>query len=990
MKRVIIICLSSIHFFTITIYSQQTAGEFPYRHFTAKDGLAGSNVLAFLQDTKGFIWFATSNGLSRFDGQEFKNYTTEDGLVSNNLTGLASSGDTIFISSYDKGISYWYRGKFYTYEIPNKKFPLIHHLVNDQLHLYAYGNYLYEISNHNIKNVIEGINSHPKGSNAFLINDVEIIRKGTLLFCSSYGLYKYSNTVCSELTVPDNMGQKLFTCIYKINENEILLGGEGKIWRLKNKRLSEIYRNIKLPKDKAVQHLLIDDFNNLWVSYVNYGLYLVKNSVPIDIGAKIGLKQGQINFIRKDAEGNIWVGTFGNGVFCFYNLAITNYTTKDGLGNNYILALASDNAGKILAGTFNGLNIYDGGSFKKISTGFAGSYHYIRDIQKCNNGNIFVTLSVDISENKDLKVITKLRNNNRYWFFNSAASFVTSDGSIITGGWENNVSYISFSDGLQKVKSDIKLFGTSQELYTIYKVFQDSKSRIWVGTSGGLCLISEGKQSHFNHNPVLSNTINDIQESPSGEIWIAGAGGVSVYRNGNWENYSSESTPMGQEEGFDFSSSTSVAFDKSGNTWIGNSKGLYKISSSKISRFTESFGLISNEINALYYSNKTNSLWVGTNEGLSKIDLKLLKNYENMIPQVIISEVETNDSMYYNFTNLSFKPDVKKIKVYFKAINFREPTGIIYQYKIVNKDDKWNYTENPEIQFTSPSPGSYQLQLRARAVNCGWSKPAQVTFFIATPFEKSYLFYLSIALSLTICAVFLTRKLVVLKQKKINEKKEIENKIIELKQQALAAMVNPHFIFNSLNSIQNFINHHNVKEANAFLTKFAKLIRLNLDMAQKSFITLEEEIGRLHLYLALEKMRFDDNFTYTINIGDNVLTNKLLIPNMIMQPFVENAIWHGILPGAKKGNLEISCNFDNDSNLIISIKDNGVGFDKNTPAKKSAHVSRGINIIKDRLELLNNGYLSSEVVRIISNEDETGTGTTVIITLPQSLYKLVA
>ncbi len=984
-RIIIIIFLSAIIVPALNIYAQEVIGEMPYRHYTSKDGLAGSNVLAFLQDKNGFIWLATSNGLSRFDGQEFKNYRTEDGLTSNNLTGLGSVGDSIFISSYDKGISYLYKGNIHSYKILNEKTPLIHHMINDENHLYAYGNYLYDISEHNLKKVISISNtSQPGNRRVFQINDAELINDGYLFFCSSYGLYKYYNSTLSKFKMKGNIDPFFFTCIYKTNDNEILLGSLGKIWKLDGTGISKIYKNINLPGDKAVQHLLVDNFNNLWLSLINNGLYLIRNSTLINIGDRIGLDKAQINFIKKDNEGNIWIGTFGKGIFCFYNLAVTNYTALDGLKNNYILSIASDNLNRILIGTFNGLNIYKGGRFNNISTGFAGSYHYIRNIQKCNNGDICVTGGFDMSENNDGKVVTKIYNKRRVKIFNSAIAFEIGGDSILIGGWENDLSYTTIIDNKLRIKSRIKLFEDSKQDYKINKILKDKEGNLWIGTSGGLCLIKKGRQIYFNKNSVLSNAINDIEESPAGDIWIAGAEGVSVLSNGNWKNYLKEGD-------FDLSSSTSVTFDNLHNTWIGNSKGLYKISSNKISRFTDDFGLISNEVNSVYFSNESNSLWVGTNEGLSKIDLTLLKNYKKIICPVVINEVETNDSVYNNFANLNFSSDIKKVSVRFKAINFREPASLIYQYKIgVKEDERWSYTESPEIQFASLSPGKYKLLLRAKTVNGEWSNPAQVSFLIETPFVQSYLFYAMILLSLTICAVLLTRKFIGLKQKKIQEKKEIESKIVGLKQHALAAMVNPHFIFNSLNSIQNFMNNHNMKEANIFLTKFAKLIRLNLNMAQESFITLQEEIDRLELYLALEKMRFDNNFAYSIKIDDNIVRSQLQIPNMIIQPFVENAIWHGILPKGKKGNLEITCNFDNDSDLIISIKDNGVGFNKNIDTKRSGYISRGINIIKDRLELLNSSSNSKELIKIISNENASESGTTVKITLPKNLYMLKA
>ena len=212
----------------------------------------------------------------------------------------------------------------------------------------------------------------------------------------------------------------------------------------------------------------------------------------------------------------------------------------------------------------------------------------------------------------------------------------------------------------------------------------------------------------------------------------------------------------------------------------------------------------------------------------------------------------------------------------------------------------------------------------------------------------------------------------------MEEKRIIENKILELRQQALNAMMNPHFIFNSLNSIQNFINNHNKKEANDYLSKFAKLIRQNFDTAQEGFINLQEEIERLKTYLSLEKMRYGENFNYSIVVDDKINKKDTMIPNMIIQPFVENAIWHGILPGRIAGNLLIKFVDDSSSNLIIYIIDDGMGFSQKTNSQ-SNHKPRGINLIKERLELINKDRGINNILNIKS---DAGSGTTVEIILP--------
>ena len=197
MECAIKLCLIHILFIFVPFCLPQnkSIGQIPYRHFTSKDGLAGSNVLAFHQDKKGFIWFATSTGLSRFDGHEFVNYSTADGLLSNNLTGITTnSGDSLFISTYNSGINVLYNDLFSVYKINKVHTPLIHHMVGNSNRLFIYGDYFSEIYNNNLQRILgygfiknEFVKNHIQINNALAICDTNV-----LIFSSS-GVYQLIN-----------------------------------------------------------------------------------------------------------------------------------------------------------------------------------------------------------------------------------------------------------------------------------------------------------------------------------------------------------------------------------------------------------------------------------------------------------------------------------------------------------------------------------------------------------------------------------------------------------------------------------------------------------------------------------------------------------------------------------------------------------------------------------------------------------------------------
>ncbi|WP_395802154.1 histidine kinase [Daejeonella sp.] len=216
--------------------------------------------------------------------------------------------------------------------------------------------------------------------------------------------------------------------------------------------------------------------------------------------------------------------------------------------------------------------------------------------------------------------------------------------------------------------------------------------------------------------------------------------------------------------------------------------------------------------------------------------------------------------------------------------------------------------------------------------------------------------------------------------RKIRRRKdiEIENRITVLEQKTLQGMMNPHFIFNVLNTIQYFINQDDSKEANRILTLFARLMRKHLEICLKSSITLTEEIEYLSLYLSIEKIRFAEKMDYEISIQENINPEVIILPPLLIQPFIENAIWHGIIPKESKGLVNLNFTLQNNQ-LEIRIIDDGIGTSNSKNNKSSNHISRGLELIQERVKLLNK--LSNKKI-IIRNIATGKTGTQISIIIP--------
>ena len=220
--------------------------------------------------------------------------------------------------------------------------------------------------------------------------------------------------------------------------------------------------------------------------------------------------------------------------------------------------------------------------------------------------------------------------------------------------------------------------------------------------------------------------------------------------------------------------------------------------------------------------------------------------------------------------------------------------------------------------------------------------------------------------------------------KKEEEKLKLNRKLYEMETKVIKSQMNPHFMFNSLNTIQQFIITNENEKAQYYLSKFSRLIRKLLESTTKDNISLADEIDLLNRYLEIESLRFNNVFKYTIKVDEKIDTAKTFIPHFLIQPFVENAIWHGLLTKDGDKDLQISFEFINEYKIICTIDDNGVGR-KNSETKRSLEKkSLAINFIQQRLDLINKIMKEDFKINILDKTDEKGNseGTKIVITLP--------
>ena len=737
-------------------------------------------------------------------------------------------------------------------------------------------------------------------------------------------------------------------------------------------------------------NLYMDEHEDIMVCSKN-GLSHIKENEIYSFTEKNGLEFSDVKAVLKDNEGRFWIGTNGGGLFKFTGYSFTYFNKGDGLSSDVVMSINSPRKGEMGFGTFD----------EGISMAKTDEWSYL-------SGN----------EIKNNKVWTStIDGKGRAWYGSSGGINVIENGKSVRSitkdegldyskvtflYYENtsNCVWAGTSRGLNKIKGDsvvqMEEF-TGSRIRAIEKkgnaLFLGSRQGVWKYENDTFELLDIGQKAE-------DKTVYCIKSLDS-ILWVGAKTGLfRVSENGAQEINLSSS----------FSSKTInfLESDPDGNIWAGTNLGLFKISPElEVESFTKQDGLINLETNLNSVFSDEESLWFGTSKALQRLNFKELKQAKTLEPpSVVLKEVrlnleETNWSDGFKHfipgSNVPISPVLKyrdnNFSFRFHAKSIEDASNLRYQYMLEGFDENWQpITEEASATYTNLPYRDFKFKVRAKRLSQAWGEAMYYDFSIKPPFWQTWWFIL-IGLLLSSYLAFSVfqyrRKNLITALEK--EKFEIKSKMLSLEQQSLNSSMNRHFIFNALNSIQYYINRQDRLSANRYLSSFAKLIRKNLDSSQVNFTSLSDELERLGLYLEIENMRFKDKFEYEINVSDSVDEEVVKIPSMLLQPFLENSIWHGILPQEKKGEISVDIEKNELGQMEIRIKDNGIGIHTSQAQKngKAAHISQGMNITSGRIELLQR--ITAEKVTLIGpfemkNEWGEVLGTQVTIKLPME-YK---
>lgn len=502
-----------------------------------------------------------------------------------------------------------------------------------------------------------------------------------------------------------------------------------------------------------------------------------------------------------------------------------------------------------------------------------------------------------------------------------------------------------------------------------YALLPLSDNKTWIGTVEGLYLCKDTVCNKIGIE-LLQQDIRDIKQDKQEVLWIATqSNGVVLFKDEIIKHITTKDGLAG-----DNCQKILLTDDYA---WIATTRGISKIDLNDFSvkNITTADGLPADNVHDL--SKRKNKIYAATSKGLAIFE----DSFEVFAKPPVLSiksiQINNADTLLKEFYKLPYTSN--NIHFEFNSSSFKNTRGLEYQYQLKGLNDDWVSTSFEEASFPSLPPGDYSFSVKTKTPHSDWSEEQSVNFYIEKPFWQTWWFYgITFLTFFSIGAMFLN--LVI---KDINNRNEIQKKLMESQLTALRAQMNPHFLFNSLNSIQEFIVTNDKRSANYYLSRFSRLVRNILNTSSENRIRLKTEIESLQLYLDLEALRFEQNFDPKFEVEKSLDTENLYIPSMLIQPYVENAIKHGLMH--KKGLKKLFIRFFKQENfLVCEVEDNGIGRAKSAEIQKQnpkVYQSKAMSLTADRVDLINSSRTGNLKLNIIDlkNDNNEPTGTKVII-----------
>lgn len=1011
--------------------------DFIIDRYDTEHGLPYHEVRDIEQDERGYIWIGTEYGLSRFDGSQFLNYR-HDPKDSATLCGpeirdlmLDSKGDLWVAGT---GLSRYNQeaGNFQQYlydpqeDLTNK---------NQENPNYYYS--MAEGPEGRIwLTSIAGLVSFNPVQQTFQLHRTEWgvkyaklcidVKNRRLYIGTTEGLLGYrihaDGGLEKEISVPKSefpgTSNRRFrlNALYQAPSQNLWICTEQGLYKLKDETVipySGLEKLVYNPnKSWRVKDLKVDQDGNFWTLA---GLELLVFNPETNQLLKSAVLHPPseayfyLNKLHLSEDGTGWVGSRA-GLYKLRPQPFRHYIhdreDTNSLSDYDVYALAEDREGKIWVGTTKGLDQLDPES---------GSIRHFFD--HWPDQNTMEPRPEKIRQEKNVSVLA-----------------FTPTGKLVIGVWEKPAGYFELDQETEQITA-WEASEKSDEYFLHAKAAKglaiDPNGNPWIGNSRGWGRYNKAKKDIFKPAGQKKKTVRAML-AMGNTLWI---GENSYLINYDLQRDKIDTTyyPFGKNnliERFIY-----VLYPAGKDLlWIGTHGGGICIFDIKAGRIIDTLthldGLPNNHIRGITRDD-FGDFWISTNQGISRYDAEtgIFTNYdlddglpfeafnpgatlkatdgsiwfggksglisfhpedlhikaEDAASEINLTRVAVNGKPYVpdtgrNTATIILNPDQNYFEVSFTALNHQWPKKLEYRYRLQGWDQDWMYTTGTAsfARYSNVAPGKYQLQVQVKGPGQSWAQTNSIRLN-SWPVHIQPKFFERLEVRVAILLIVLSVLALILylwtRQARLRKREQqllIEGKEANL--QALRSQMNPHFIFNSLNSINKYISRNDQESANRYLVEFARLMRLTMEHSKLELISLKQELELLNLYLSLEKSRMNEALEYEIRVGPGLKIADTQIPPMLIQPFVENAIWHGLQHKLEKGKLIVSFSKDQER-LLCKVEDNGIGREKSAEINKRGGrkpKSAGMKNVMKRIENINQLKRTHIEASVLDLKDNAG------------------
>ncbi len=966
-----------------------------FDYYNKSNGLVNNEVHCIIQATSGLMYFGTPSGLSIYDGASFTNYDLSKGFRNN------------FISD-------------------------IKELRNNEFALFTRSSQFYQFSNHRLQ--IDSCGN-------IAIKNIYHGKSGNWYACTYPELYLFNNHQLLRLPVSEGTKFQGINCVMEWEDSLLVVGRsyeqldiyDRRTWKLVASSSEKLFvrnffgdhdgniwiatigsgimvlkpgsvhaRHIQFEKlDRAFNPFLKTEFravmqdkeNNLWMGSINNGLIKYNNSTHefMHITTEEGLAGNSVFSLCCDKEDNIWIGT-NRGLQKLVHKTVLSYSSKQGIPADLIIDALPLPGNRILTCGYSGVG-YIKGFGEKIKAWepplqdeyflkFASLHHkyFGLSLKKL----IALTISPDdVSVEKEFPLPDHFRCMTRFH-----------DDKLILGG---DHQLLFFSNGKMQML-------TKDSIHMVSCIQVGVSDILWTGSLfnsiDGYQLTEKNKKlsaSLLYHYPVRTRGAQDyiqcIAAAKSGRI-IYGTSQSGIFILTLINNKLKQRASINTLSGLSNNNALCLTWYNDTTLLVGTGYGLDKIifPSGKDSFYVRNINDYYNFSSTVYsiQIDERGNILLGTEAGLIQIpsiniEQKITKNLPIIISSVTL--LSTPDSMINVQEKLVLSYNNNGIDILYSSPSFTNEKNIRYTYVLTGgrKSIQSQPSFSNHVTFPDLSPGNYRFTVSPVNMYGEISaSSASVNIVIRPAFWQSWWFNGLLILAAGGLAYVIVRRRI----NNIKRESVLKNKIAETEMMALRAQMNPHFIFNCMNIIDGLITSNREEEARDFLQKFSKLIRLVLENSQYQEVPIQQDLQALKLYIELEAIRSNHHFTYSIDVDEGLSEENYKIPPLLLQPYIENAIVHGLRNKEnREGILNVKINRE-DNTIKVTIEDNGIGRKKAmqlNAENMKPHQPLGMKVTANRIDLLrkiNKNKVSLEISDLYPGEE---TGTRVTITLSADL-----